>query len=471
METSTEEYNFSSNDLLNEYENTTPLSYSRIAEWFVLILWVLMCLEGLLNRYIEPVVKERSAFWARLTPWLLMPSDVLFYGLIFWILLLVVLLGRRSGYRTSRGIGLLIALLVFGAFGAIHGKIAGAEGNLWLEDLRQICLRAIFVPLFCILATSIRLEKMAKVFCRICVILAIYNGIMGILKLLQLIEPYRYGHSFSGEVVLILAFSFILVRFMLTGKGSKFIMVVLAFGIVLPLRKTSLGSFVIALFLCPFISWWFGKRQGFIIYLRSIKLMVVLGVMVTIMMYFALTIGGGEGKRYLAQRWLKTHVGTASRDITSGRLAAYQWGLEQWTQHPFLGTGFGFRKTIVTEHEVRTIIVHSLPITILFETGLIGFLIFYTVFVIWFRRIYRFFRTAPDVIALWPLVAMFSWVMTVLIACLFGRMIAYGPIGFMFWICIGFLTNVEAQHHAELSDTHEYDINIDSNELGFYYEY
>jgi len=470
--------NFAQTDEQAVYDSTVPYmdnnyhTHSIIAEWFVFILWAGLCFESMFTRYIWPIVVERQAFWTRLTPLHLFPSDLLFYGPIFLISIFVVLRGRRYGYKTSRGIWLVIILLVLGAIQAIHGLMAGSTGKFWLSDYKQMVLGSIFVPFFCVLAPRIRVWKLAERFCRIGVVLAIYNGVRGALILVGGMERYAiFAPHFSGEYILLLMYAFVLIRSIVTGKASKLILAALAFGIILPLSKPALSAFV-SIHPIAFITiWMFGKRIGFLVRLRSVKMMVITGLLITVIMAWLLTLGQGEAKRHLAKRFLKTGEYYQQRDLSGGRFGAYRWAILKWTEYPVFGTGFGIYMPVRTWHknEDEAIPVHNLPLQILYETGLIGFIICFTTFFIWLRRIYIFFKTYPDISEQWPLLGMFTWAMTMIISALIGQTLGIVQIGFMFWICVAFLSNAEAQHYmTSLYEGYggEEEINTNSYESG-----
>ncbi len=423
--------------------------YSALSEWFILGLWLFLCLEGMSRSYIDPIINGRTSWWSTLTPYMLYPSELVFYGPILLISLLVVIRGRRWGYKTSRGIWLLVPLWILGGLQAMHGKYAGAPGNAWLADLRQMILMSIFVPMFCVLAPKVRMWKLVERFYRIGVILALYNGTMGLLILIGLLDrSSEYAPFFAGDYVLIMMFIFVLIRSIILNKKSLLSLGILTYGIVTPLNKPALAVFVFAIFVVFSAIWLFRKRFETVVYKKAVKVLFALMVLFAVYALWLSTVGGGAAKQWLAERFLKTKVAGFERDISAGRFAAYQWGIDQWKQHPVFGTGFGINVVHFTkENKIATMPVHSLPITILYQTGLTGFLLCFVIFLIWLRRIYTYFQECTDVMEMWPLLGMFAWSMSIVLSTLLGQTLAVNNIGFLFWMCVAFLSNAETQNY------------------------
>ena len=423
--------------------------YSALSEWFILGLWLFLCLEGMFRSYLDPIINGRSSWWSTLTPYMLYPSELVFYGPILLISLLVVIRGRRWGYKTSRGIWLLVPFWILGGLQAMHGKFAGAPGNAWLADLRQMVLMSIFVPTFCVLAPKVRMWKLVERFYRIGLILALYNGTMGLLMLTGLMDrTSEYAPFFNGDYVLTMMFVFVLIRSIILNKRSLLSLVVLTYGIVTPLNKPALAVFAFAVFAVFLAIWLFRKRFETVVYKKAVKMLFALAVLFAVYVLWLGTVGGGAAKQWLAERFLKVRVAGAERDISAGRFAAYQWGIDQWKQYPIFGTGFGIQIVHFTnENKVVTMPVHNTPITILYQTGLTGFLLCLVIFLIWLRRMYNYFQECTDVMEMWPLLGMFAWSMTMVFSTLLGQTLGINNVGFLFWMCVAFLSNAEAQNY------------------------
>jgi O-antigen ligase len=423
--------------------------YSKLAEFFVLFLWVFLCLEGIFTNYIEEVVVAHSAIWTRVTPYLLYPSELLFYGPVLIISIAIMLFGKRSEYSNSRGSWLLLLFLLLGFFQAIHGKLVGYEGNLWLADLRELTLMAIFVPLFFILSQVIRINKVIERLFWVGALISIYSGISGALVLVGAINRGSLLETFhSGGQVLLMMYILALVRSVLMKKSSKLILAIFAFGILLPLHKPLIGSFVVANLFTGVIFLILGKSHGMFIYLRAVKMFFILGIFLTLLMMWTFTLGQGEAGRWLAMRFLKVGASVNEQDISTGRFDMWLWGIDQWKEHPFFGTGFGARKIIIEESAIGALPLHNLLVEMLMTSGIIGFLLWGTIVFIWTTRIFRFIKFYPEIDRIWGLIGIFIWILTIFFSsCWFGRTMSINNIGFTFWISVGILSWAEAQYY------------------------
>jgi hypothetical protein len=432
-------------------------SYSSAAEWFVFFVILFALLEAIFFNYLQGPISERSAWWARLTPWNLYPTEILFFGILLIPSFFITLRGRKFGYQTSRGLWIVGAIFLVGTLQAIHGWAAGDRRLLWLTDYRQLFLMTIFVPFFWTLASGIRLWKLADRLCRVGVFLAIYSGTVGVLLFMGVIDresPLAPGQW--SQQTLILLYLFLLIKSIVSGKMETFKLILFAFGILAPLQKTPLASFVVLHLIAIFILIFWIRYQKISITLRATKVFLVLGFCLVLAAPVFLGLGEGAAKRWLAYRWLKE--GTPGADVTSGRLRAWQWGIDQWINKPFLGNGLGHHMTITTaEGEVRELVVHNIVITVLYQTGFIGFVICVSAFLVWFIRMKRFLRNCLDPDVLWPALAMYIFCATVLVASLAGQSIGIPYVGFVFWICFAMLTDAEAQHYMDALYSNDYE--------------
>lgn len=88
-------------------------------------------------------------------------------------------------------------------------------------------------------------------------------------------------------------------------------------------------------------------------------------------------------------RILNTIAGAIDgEDVTSGRTRLYLWALKLFKENPIFGIGWGRFRTTVVGHVtlVYELEVHNIYLQLLAETGLIGFLVFVTMFVIFWNE-------------------------------------------------------------------------------------
>ncbi len=428
-------------------DSRTARRYSIVAEWFVFLILLYVLAESVFSHYLQGHIEARSAWWSRITPWNLYPTEMLFYIVLLIPGILIVLKGRQYGYHTSRGTGLLAGFLLVGAIQAIHGLVAGGRYKLWLTDFRQLYMMAIFVPVFCTLAPAIRFMKLAERLCRMGMLFAIYSGTVGLLVLtgtLQREFPFAPGQW--SEQVLILLYLFVLTKSIINGKLEIFKLIAFAFGILAPLNKTPTASFVVLHVILFYILIFWVRYEKLTVYLRTTRAIIIIVFIIFLTAPFLARLGEGEAQRWLAQRWLKAEIPGA--DVTSGRLSHWKWGIDQWKGSPLFGTGLGWRRLVISpDGEFKPLHVHNIAITILYQTGLVGFFVCLSVFMIWFFRMKRFLITCADPEILWPSLAMFVFCMTIIAASLAGQSIGISYVGFAFWICLALISDAEAQNY------------------------
>lgn len=425
--------------------------YSSLAEWFFTFLICTLLTEGIFANYLQAVLDEKGAWWTNITPFQLWPSELIFYGPILFVSIFVLLRGRSTGYRTARGLWLLAPLWAIGIVQMIHGKIAGAPGNFWLADFRQTVAMSHFAIITCILAPRIRVWKVADRVCKFAVILAIYDGVTSAMVFAGILDwtmtsPFKAAQY--GEYDLAFIILLALARSIITGKSSKIVTYTLIFGLMVPLNKGPIVVWLAGTMAILFLVGLTSKMGGIAKFLRAAKLMLILGVFLFVLLGWVFTLGGGAAKEWINQRVFKTHVASNERDLTQARFALYKWGLEQWLQHPLFGTGFGHHPAVQTaEGNWRLVGVHNYYIIYLYQTGIICFAIVSAVFIIWLRRIYRYLKVCSDQQEYWVFVGMYAWVLSMLLNSFMLTDLGITSVGFIYWMCVGFLNNAEGQSY------------------------
>jgi hypothetical protein len=307
---------------------------------------------------------------------------------------------------------------------------------------------AIFVPFFAVIAQRIRLDKLAERFYKAGMLTAIYCGIAGMLVFGGVWNEFdRQTPFWHGSFVLILMYILALTRIIITGKNtlsSILIVLALAFGILAPLHKPAIGGFIIVNIILLSLVFLKRKTIGIAAVGRAFIVFVILGIFATGLLSYVFTVGGGTAVEWVQRKFFKMNV-TGGGDLSGRRFELWGWGLDQWKQHLFLGTGFGFW-IVATDGEGKAtyVPIHSTPIEFLYEFGIIGFIVIAAVFAIWFRRMFRFIKICDDPDD-WPLLGMFIWVVTMIITSCYGKNLGLTSVGFIFWACVAFLSNAEAQ--------------------------
>lgn len=424
-------------------------SYSRLAEGFLLFLGTILICEGVFTAYFRAVLDEKLLWWTRLTPYRLFPSELIFYGPALLISFFVVLRGRTAGYKTARGLWLLLPFWIVGAIQAVHGRLAGAPGNFWFTDFRQTVLMSYFAVVVCILGPRVRADVLLMRFCRIGAVLAVHNGAMGVLKFAGVIEyDSLLMPFFTSEMVFALMFALVLTRYIITGRSSKLTLWALAFGIIAPLNKPSIAAFVVVNIICLLLIAMTGRATGSARLVQSVKVFVVTAIFVAALLLWVFSIGKGSAAEWVRRTYLKEHVSAYERDISGRRFALYQWGFQQWRRHPIFGTGFGMHLIEQDEQGRWQIIgVHNYYILYLYQTGAICFAIVSAFFLVWLGRIYRYIKHCSQPQQYWPAVAMYAWILMMLVGSAYTTALGLTSVGFVYWICVGLLNDAESQYY------------------------
>ncbi|MFH1616000.1 MAG: O-antigen ligase family protein [Planctomycetota bacterium] len=447
-----------SDDTLDDSLGQIPSGYqnpSRFAENLILLMWLILLVEGLFTPYLRGAFGEGGAWWTRITPWDLFPSELIFYNpLTALIGLYIITRGRTYGHKTTRGLWMLVLIFCWGIYGALNGLLSGAPGNFWLADLRQTVLGAWIVPVICSLAPRVRLSVLLRRFYKAGMLMAIYNGTIGIMTFAGLIyEDSRFQIGWYSEYILIFMYIAILSQKVITDKGTFLSLFIISYGIIAPFHKPTIGVFVLANFFVLIFFVISSRKLGLKVYLRTFKVATMLAVGAALLMSYMFTLGNDALREWINRKYLKLQVSAGSRDLSGRRFAAWGWGIDQWKSHPFKGTGFGI--WLVTyegegEGDVRYVPIHNLLIETLYETGVFA-LILWSCVIFWLARIYKYLKVCSDDYDYWAILAMYCWVLTMIAMSGAGRYLGAVNIQLTFFICVGLLTNAEAQYHTALS--------------------
>jgi len=157
--------------------------------------------------------------------------------------------------------------------------------------------------------------------------------------------------------------------------GSKTIIAMLMLATLFTGKRGPILFFVIALVFCYLIPAR-GKKK----HTRFWR--IFLGFSVLIILFF--TFEDALADIPIFREVINTINGiSGGEDVTSGRTKLYAWAIQLFLNNPIKGVGWGyFRRTVVGEITIRTTLdVHNIYLQLLCETGIIGFLIFTTIFI------------------------------------------------------------------------------------------
>ena len=414
--------------------------YNSFCEWYMVFCFTFLLMEAFFNSDLGKMLEDRNYWFTRLTPWNLLPSVMYFYtfGLVIGGGILAA--GRDNERIPSKGVLaftlVCILILVSAAYGAYM------KNYDWHRDMRRIILPAIVVPWTVVLAHNIRFNIVMGRFIKIALFFAIANLIRGILFFKgggrTYAEVELSSGSWQADFGLILPYAFAFSRSITSVKGSKLTVVILAMGIMAPLHKQTIAMFLVANTFLLFMVMYTGR--GNVRLSKTILTLFLMGFFGFVFGVFLLSLGGGAAKSFIENRIFKE--GRRKEFMSgSGRLEIWRESLVRWTQKPVFGEGLGAAHVTRTYKEgLRSVPVHNFVIQMLMQTGLVGFSIVFISMLLWLIRAVRTLKYESDPEFFWVRLGMVSYVVALMVTCLFGYYIAARCISFTLWFVIALET-------------------------------
>ena len=431
-------------DSIEHYGNNA-FHYSGLAEWYITACMGYLLVEAFFYKFIEQAIKSRAYWFMNLTPWNTWPSVMWFFtfGLLFGVF---IFMSKKKGLVPIRGKALFFLLWIVILFGAFHGKVAGYP--IWLGTFRQTILPSAIVFWVVILVQSIRYEIILSRFIIISLPFAVINVFYGINFFAGgaiISKDSLFGASWYGSYVLILAYLAVFAR-MIAGKKNAWIaMIILFCGIMAPLQKPVMVTFVFANVLLLFLAFKVRKSGGDIRIGKTFIIIIILLIVGMIGGSIIFGLGNDTASRFLIERFLKG--GEGGKDLSGGRLEMWVRCLRIWTKNPVFGTGLGRRLYGTGESGIPFALpIHNLLIQILMETGLIGFLTLILAVGGWLRRSFKTLTWETRSDRLWPRLAIITWIVTILFTTLYGEALTIMPLAFIFWMMLAF----ECASHSQM---------------------
>jgi hypothetical protein len=420
----------------------TRIWYTRLGEWYLVLCYVYLLIEGIFNVPIAEALQARSFFLTQLTPWNLWPS-VIYFCTIGFLIGLIIYLNKKTWHVPIKGklsfAVLWVVLLGSGFYGFYRHNF------FWHEDIRQTIFPSIVVFWAVVLAQNIRYDVVLTRIVRVAVIFAIYNLVAGIL-FFAIGGGYeeRSFTSWRGDYILIFAYMAALSRSLITGKPMAFSLVILAMGILAPLAKPAIVTFFVGNMAIVFLSLKINiKSDNAFQKIKTVAVILVLIMAVGIFGKILLSIGGGAASDFLARRFLKVGV---EEDISSGRFAVWTECVQRWQHKPIIGEGLGARHYVEGKGgESNSIPIHNYFFQFLMQTGLVGLFLIIMAAVPWFVRSFRTLSWEEDPQRQWTRLALFSYVCAIMAAGMYGDSISPRCINFVFWLVVALETAAHSQ--------------------------
>lgn len=408
--------------------------HSGLAEWYLTACMAYLLVEAFFYSYIEQLLKARTYWFLSLTPYNTWPSVMWFFtvGLMFGIFIYM----SKKEHVPVRGKILFTLLWLVFLFGAVHGKIAGYP--TWLATFRQTILPSAIMFWVVVLAQSVRYDVILSRFLKTSLPFAVINIFYGVNFFAGgavISKDALFGAHWIGTYVLILAYLAAFARSIAGQRKALFAAAVLFCGIMAPLQKPVIATFIFANILLVLIAFKLGRFRKDVRIGRTLALIIILLIVALAGGVFLFELGNNAASQFLVDRILKG--GEGSRDLSGGRLSMWVDCLKIWSKNPVLGVGLGRRLYGTGEDGIPFALpVHNLSIQLLMETGLVGFVIFIMAARGVLRRSFSTLKWEPASDRLWPRLAIITWVTTILFSTLYGESLTIMPVAFTFWMLL-----------------------------------
>jgi len=442
-------------DIESQEANIEYRWYSRLGEWYLTVCFAYLLIEAVFHDPMNEMLGERAHWLFRLTPYNLWPSVLYFYGAGFAIGLYIIMTGRKSWHVPIKGSMVYLTIwFVYLGWGLYGGFL---RNPWWHRDIRSTILPSIVVPWVVVLAQNVRYEVVLSRICKLCVPFALWNIVMGVLRFATF-NPNVPVIIWRGEYMLIFAYIIALAKNMTGAKIAPVSLVILGMGIVAPLHKPVVVTFVVANFIILFLRFRINLPGYSWRTVRTFLVILLLILTLSVFLSYIFNLGGGEAEKWIRHRYLKgTSVG--GRDIAglSGRrIEMWQQCLEWWKQRPVIGKGLGMK--LHSPLGPWPLDIHNLPLQTLAQTGLVGFCLVLIAALSWIKRGISTLRYEATVNRAWVRLALLTFSFTILTTTLYGETLSIRSLAFAFWIVAGMETAAHSQLiHWSLQDQLEYE--------------
>ncbi|MCB9849348.1 MAG: hypothetical protein H6817_01435 [Phycisphaerales bacterium] len=412
-------------------------TYSKAAEWYLVFCMFIPIFEGKFNDAIDLMVSTRSLIIFRLTPYNLVPTELFFCGIGFFIGMIIWLTGRRPENPPVRGVYSLFVYCVVIAVWVVYGFLQGRSS--WLTDARSFLVPVAVVPWVATLAHRIRVDVVYARLIRLGAVLAVLNAIGGALFFVRagfVPEGSWLAASFRGEYVLLFCYLMAFARTIGSSKKTPLSLIALAMGLLMPLHKPVLFAFMIANVALVVLALKTGRRFGNVKIGGTLLTIVLLGGVGLVGVGGALSLGRGFGKEYLLNRIFKYNQSMRDRDVSGGRIGMWTECLERWVDNPIIGRGMGDRLTIKKTKGIAILPIHNLYIQLLMQMGIVGLLPIIAVAVIWLTRSLGTLSWETSLERYWPRLGAAAYILTILAGSSVGDVLAIKCIAILSWMVV-----------------------------------
>jgi len=421
-----------------------------LAEWYLTFCLFIPLFEGKFYNFFSNMAESRSFILFRLTPWNLVPTELYFVGPGFFLGLLIYLMARRPDRVQVRGQMLLYIYWIILAIGVLHGLTRGTQA--WLGDFRSFLLPSLVTFWAVVLADVARIDVVFNRLIRVAAVLALVHaagaGLMYAHGGYQ-DETSLLSIEWRGCYVLLFYYCLAFARTVGSDRKTPVSLICLALGLVVPLYKPVLATFVATNFILFVLAMRSGRRFGNTRIGSVLLTLFLVGGVGAVALNFAMSLGRGYGKEQLLNRIFKYNQSYADRDVSGGRVGMWMHCLEEFAGSPAIGVGLGARFVVARTDKIMTIPIHNLYIQLLYQTGLVGFVPLAIIAVIWLARAYGTLAWEEERSRYWPRLGCFAFVLSVLLSSCYGDSLGVRAIAYTFWFAIAIETWAHSRVLAE----------------------
>lgn len=415
-----------------------PASNRRVLSGATAILLCFTVLEGSVQTWVEELIGSGTAIWVSAVGYALFPSELVVLFVLPLGYLALALRSATSRILRDPLVGLIFCLVTLGLIHAIRGQAQYGTG-LAFSQFKVSFFRFLLVPLFIWVGINIDLAALYR---RLLWFGLVLSFVLIALALGRVNTGGVYGPSEVGSVtggmLLVLCLLFGLADGLLSRKfGRVAAALVILVAIVIPLQKPVLATLAVSVVTLLFAMGWakastLGSAGALFSSLRPV---LVIGLLVVVVMVATIAIGGDDATSYVGNRFLKWNAIEAVPDLSSGRFEMWKWSVEQFVLSPVLGSGLG----LLFDSSQKALPVHNEYLSVLYQTGMVTFVIYLAVLVGSTRRLaaatrlaFRLNRRDASVG-----VTSLSWIVSLLVSNLFGHMTGVQSTSLVFFSLMG----------------------------------
>jgi O-antigen ligase len=343
--------------------------------WLAALTYIFLILEGTFKILIETKFSDGVAFWSKIFPVNLFPSEALFVAV--GLPLSVLLIPRAFTCRPMSAWLILTGILFIFSFTQMMHGLQNEAGNNAYTSFKSFGFKLLFVPLFAAAAMSANTDRALGIVWRFSSVFSVYVIIYGLAMVVHgnIITKDPLSANFTGSQLMILPMIFGFVMY----RSTKRITWLLGSGLIwistiIPLEKPAITTSMLSVAI-SWIAIFFtrpGRRSSGSSGLGACLGISAVGLIAVIAAYYALELySEGQWIDYLESRFFK--IGLRNDDVSSGRFLMWEWAFEMWLQSPIYGHGIG----VLYPAQHAFVPVHNIPIELLYSTGVFGFFLYY----------------------------------------------------------------------------------------------